>query len=130
MPQPLHVPVSAGELLDKITILQIKRERIHDAAQRANVERELALLSDVASRELPASSELAQLEAELKAINETLWDLENTVRAHEKSQDFGEAFVRAARSIYAGNDRRAAVKRHINVLLGSLIVEEKSHGAG
>jgi uncharacterized protein YukE len=127
----LLIPVSAGELLDKKAILEIKRERLKDDGQRANVERELALLSAIARERLGGAEfagALAQLESELRAINETLWDLENTVRAFERSGDFSAAFVDAARSIYAGNDRRASVKRKINLLLGSQLIEEKSHG--
>jgi hypothetical protein len=127
----LLIPVSAGELLDKKTILEIKRERLKDDGQRANVERELALLSAIARERLDGpefAGALAQLESELRAINETLWDLENTVRAFERSGDFSGEFIDAARSIYAGNDRRASVKRKINLLLGSQLIEEKSHG--
>jgi hypothetical protein len=127
----LLIPVSAGELLDKKTILEIKRERLKDAQQRANVERELALLSAIARDRLGQpefAGALGQLESELRTINETLWDLENTVRAFERGGDFPAAFIDAARSIYAGNDRRASVKRKINLLLGSQLIEEKSHG--
>jgi hypothetical protein len=123
------IPVSAGELLDKKTILEIKRERLKDDGQRANVERELALLGAIARERLGQfAGALAQLESELRTVNETLWDLENTVRAFERNGNFSEAFIAAARSIYAGNDRRAAVKRKINLLLGSQLIEEKSHG--
>ena len=129
MGEPILVPVSAGELLDKKTILQIKRERIKDPAQLANIERELALLESIARTSLAAAAPgaIEPLEAQLRTINETLWDLENTVRAFERSGLFDERFIAAARRIYAGNDRRAAVKRQINLLMNSSIVEEKSH---
>ena len=130
MTAAILIPVAAGELFDKKTILQIKRERIGSPEQRANVERELALLADIAERIASSSArrgELDALEAQLRGINEQLWDLENTVRACERESRFDEAFVRSARSIYAGNDRRAAVKRQINLLLGSQLIEEKSH---
>ena len=130
MTEPILIPVAAGELFDKKTILEIKRQRIRDPQQRANVERELQLLTGIADTVLAglASPEpLERLATELREINATLWDLENAVRAHEKSGAFDQAFVDTARGIYAGNDRRAAVKRQINLLLNSAIVEEKSH---
>jgi hypothetical protein len=127
---PLLIPVSAGELLDKKTILEIKQQRIGDPEKRANVERELQLLATIAQKLSLASEQsavLAQLESELRAVNSELWDLENKVRACDRSGVFGDDFIASARQIYAGNDRRAAVKRRINLLLGSSIVEEKSH---
>jgi hypothetical protein len=130
MTSPILIPVAAGELFDKKTILQIKRERIASAEQRGNVERELALLAQIAdaiASTTPRHAELQALEAQLRGINEQLWDLENTVRACERDARFDEAFVLSARSIYSGNDRRAAVKRQINLLLGSPLIEEKSH---
>lgn len=128
MSDPLLVPVSAGELFDKKTILAIKRERIADAGKQAHVRRELALLEAVAAR-MPASPELTALQCRLQSVNERLWDLENTVRAFERAGDFGPDFVAAARSIYRGNDERAALKLRINELLGSTLVEAKEHAA-
>ena len=128
MGEPILIPVSIGELLDKKTILEIKQARIQDPAQLANVERELGLLGSIARATLGAApGEIATLEAQLRAVNETLWDLENAVRACERSGEFGDEFVATARQIYAGNDRRAAIKRQINLLMNSSIVEEKSH---
>lgn len=129
MGEPILIPISAGELLDKKTILQIKQERIKDASQLANVQRELALLESIAraANATSPSPAIESLEAQLRAVNETLWDLENAVRACERAGRFGEDFVAAARQIYAGNDRRAAIKRQINLLMNSSIVEEKSH---
>lgn len=132
MTEPVWVPVSAGELVDKITILQIKRERMTDAQQLANVRRELALLEETAAKLDTAAvrAQLDTLQASLLAVNSTLWDLENKVRAFARAQDHGADFVAAAQSIYDNNDRRAAIKRQINQLLGSAIVEEKDHSGG
>ena len=119
--------ISPGELLDKITILQIKVERIADAAKRANVQTELATLDRVRTEALPGSPELDQLVDALRQVNEILWDIEDDIRECERSSDFGPRFVELARSVYKTNDRRAALKRDINVLLGSRLVEEKSY---
>jgi hypothetical protein len=120
-------PVSAGELIDKITILRVKASRIGDAAKEVNVKAELALLEETAVRELPQSPELDDLVAQLTEINAALWDVEDGKRDCERRQDFGPAFVELARRVYIDNDRRAAVKRQINTLVGSEIVEEKSY---
>lgn len=120
------IPVSAGELVDKITILRVKAERI-DAAKRANVQKELALLEAVASKRLAASPVLDGLIAELLAVNAALWDIEEGKRDCERRGDFGPGFVELARAVYRENDRRAAIKRRINDLTGSEIVEEKSY---
>ncbi len=128
------VPVSWGELLDKITILQIKAERITDPARRANVGDELEAL--VRARDETAGGParpgggpdaLDGLVAELRRVNEALWDVEDEIRLAERSRDFGPRFVALARSVYRTNDRRAALKRSINDLLGSRLVEEKSY---
>lgn len=120
------IPVSAGELVDKITILRVKAERI-DAAKRANVQKELALLEAVASERLAASPVLESLIAELLAVNAALWDIEEGKRDCERRGDFGAGFIELARAVYRENDRRAAIKRRINDLTGSDIVEEKSY---
>ena len=120
-------PVSAGELIDKITILRVKATRIGDTAKEANVRIELALLEETAARELPQSPELDDLVAQLTEINAALWDVEDGKRDCERRQDFGPKFVELARRVYIDNDRRAAVKRQINMLVGSEIVEEKSY---
>jgi hypothetical protein len=128
--EPILIPVAAGELFDKKTILEIKEQRIRDPRQLANVEHELGLLAAIAANltaGLDCAEPLERLECELREINTALWDLENAVRAHERSGVFGQGFVDTARAIYAGNDRRAAVKRQINLLLNSAIIEEKSH---
>lgn len=123
----LLIPVSAGELIDKITILRVKAERIGDSAKEANVRKELALLEDVCVQTIGSVKGLDPLTAELLAVNAALWDIEDSKRDCERRQDFGPAFIALARSVYIENDRRAAIKRRINDLTGSDIVEEKSH---
>ena len=124
---PILAPISAGELIDKITILRVKATRIGDPAKEANVRVELALLEATAARELAGSPDLERLTDELTRINAALWDIEDGKRDHERRQDFGPSFVQLARRVYIDNDRRAAVKRAINALAGSEIVEEKSY---
>lgn len=121
------VPVSWGEVIDKITILEIKAERLTDAAKLANVTKELNELAAVREREFPGHAELAKLAAELKAINEKLWVIEDDIRDCERAKDFGTTFVELARAVYFTNDERALAKRKINDLLGSALVEEKSY---
>jgi Flp pilus assembly protein TadD len=121
------IEMAPGELIDKITILQIKAERITDGGKRANVQRELALLLARRSQALWNSAALCDLSVRLKQINESLWDVEDALRECERAQDFGSRFVELARSVYRQNDERAAVKRQINVLLGATLVEEKSY---
>lgn len=123
------VPVSIGELLDKITILEIKAERIADAAKRANVETELALLRERRDG-LGLDAGIAAVVAELGAVNRRLWDVEDRLRALEHASDFGAEFVTLARSVYRENDHRAELKRRINQLSGSALVEEKSYSVG
>jgi hypothetical protein len=121
------VPVSPGELIDKITILRIKAARIGDAQKRANVATELGLLEAVLARAVPAGPEIARLTEELHGVNETLWVIEDDLRDLERARDFGPRFVELARAVYITNDRRAALKKAINTALGSRIVEEKSY---
>jgi tetratricopeptide (TPR) repeat protein len=123
----IAVPISPGELIDKITILQIKQERIADAGKRRHVEEELHALAAVRDRAIPASAELEALTCELKRVNEALWDIEDAIRDCERCQDFGPKFVELARSVYRSNDRRSELKRAMNNLLGSALVEEKSY---
>jgi hypothetical protein len=124
---PILVEIAPGELLDKITILQIKSERISDTDKLRNVRRELAVLEAARQRATAASAELEQLTGELKAVNELLWQVEDDIRLCEHEQDFGPRFVELARSVYRHNDRRAALKRRINELLGSSLKEEKDY---
>jgi phosphoenolpyruvate carboxylase len=123
----IEVPVSAGELVDKQTILEIKSERIADTGKLANVRRELAGLSAIVDPMLKANARLAPLKSALKTINETLWEIEDDIRDCERSKDFGPKFIELARSVYRTNDQRAAAKRRIDDLLGSEILEEKSY---
>lgn len=118
--------MSWGELLDKITILQIKLERIGDGQARANVSNELAVLLEAAAEVLPRPK-LASPLALLRSINEQLWEIEDDIRSCEAAGDFGPRFVQLARAVYRTNDQRAAVKRQINLELGSALLEEKSY---
>ena len=125
----IEVPVSAGELVDKVTILEIKSERIADAGKLANVRRELAGLSAITEPLLKTNVGLAPLKASLRAINETLWQIEDDIRDCERAKDFGAKFIELARAVYRTNDQRAVAKRRIDELLGSEILEEKSYQA-
>ena len=121
------VPIAFGELIDKITILEIKRERISDAQRIANVVRELDILNAALCEfaDLPAA--FTPLKNELRTINERLWDIEDRIRDCERNKDFGPLFVQLARAVYVTNDRRAATKRALSQLVNSSIVEEKSY---
>ena len=123
---PIMIPVSAGELIDKLTILRVKAVRI-DAAKLANVRKELELLEAVATRELSAVPGIDALSSELEAVNAALWDVEEGKRDCERRQDFGPHFVALARRVYVENDLRAAIKRRINEAAGSDLIEEKSY---
>jgi hypothetical protein len=123
----IQVPVSHGELIDKITILQIKSERISDAAKVANVRTELEMLEATWAADAASATDISDEQARLKAVNEALWDIEDAIRLKEKAQAFDAEFIELARSVYFRNDERAAVKREINLKLGSQLVEEKSY---
>ena len=125
----IQVPVSFGELLDKISILQIKSERISDAAKLANVQREMQALQHTWQAHPASARDIAGLLDELKAVNERLWDIEDAVRLKERDQAFDAGFVALARSVYQDNDERARIKKAINLALGSGYVEEKSYRA-
>lgn len=129
----VSVPVSFGELIDKITILEIKAERIADAGKRANVERERTLLEQAWGAAVLSAASTDALRSALRAVNERLWDIEDRIRLKEKAQAFDAEFIQLARSVYFENDERAAIKRRINEHLGSTLIEEKSYqdyGAG
>jgi hypothetical protein len=127
MSTEIKVPVSPGELVDKMTILQIKSQRITDAAKVANVRVELTLL-ETTWRDSPyATSDIDAEWAALRRINEKLWDVEDRLREKELQRTFDQEFIDLARAVYFTNDERAAVKREINTRLGSKIVEEKSY---
>ena len=121
------IPISPGELLDKITILQIKAERISDPAKVANFKTELAMLNKVWDESVEPDDVITSLSAELKSINETLWEIEDDIRDEERSGRFGERFVELARAVYVTNDERANAKKKVNLHLNSTIVEEKSY---
>ena len=123
------VPVSFGELLDKIAILQIKSERIVDPSKLANVRKELESLTSTWMAHPAAQQNIPEMRAALKAVNERLWDIEDQIRDRERAQDFGPEFVRLARAVYFENDDRARIKRDINQALGSAYVEEKSYSS-
>lgn len=125
----IRVPLSPGELLDKLTILRIKAERIASPDQRANVRRELALLEEVWRDEVPGAPELREEEAALARVNAALWDVEDALREREAAQRFDAEFVALARSVYRHNDERAEIKRRVNLKLGSPLIEEKSYRA-
>ena len=125
--EQIQVPISPGELLDKITILEIKQERIEDEKQQKNICHELERLTDVLHANVVTSSELTTLTDELKSINMQLWDVEDDIRKKESSASFDSGFIELARSVYRLNDKRAEFKRKISVLLESNIIEEKSY---
>jgi len=121
------IPISPGELLDKITILEIKSARIDSAEKKANVNKELAMLNDVWTNAVTEDSDIKSMRSEMKSINETLWDIEDDIRDEERDKRFESRFVELARSVYVTNDQRADVKKRINLYLKSDIVEEKSY---
>jgi Family of unknown function (DUF6165) len=123
----LLVPLSPGELLDKITILRIKVARIQDAAKLANVKRELSLLEQTWKDSGAAAHDVALDERALENVNERLWDIEDRIRDKEARQTFDREFIELARAVYICNDERAAIKKRINLQLGSPLVEEKSY---
>ena len=121
------VPLSPGELLDKITILRIKVARIQEAAKLANVKLELSLLEQIWKDSGAAAHDVALDERALENVNERLWDIEDRIRDKEARQTFDRDFIELARAVYICNDERAAIKKHINRQLGSRLVEEKSY---
>ena len=125
----LNVQTSPGEFLDKLTILEIKSERITDPAKLENVRRELELLRATWAASPLASRDVAALVADLKRVNETLWEIEDRIREKEAARTFDADFIELARAVYRTNDRRAAIKRDLNVALGSTLLEEKSYQA-
>lgn len=123
------VPVSWGELIDKVTILEIKSEKLQSAAALANVRHELALLEAFVMPLVAESAEIGELKSQLKAINIKLWDIEDRIREKEATAQFDSEFIALARSVYKTNDERSAVKKRINAHLHSAITEEKSYAA-
>jgi len=127
MTEHILVPTAPGELIDKLTILRLKEERMIDPAKVVNVQIEMAALTKTAASQIPTSVELTALWAELYAINSDLWVIEDDIRDCEKAKDFGENFICLARAVYITNESRADVKNKINLLLGSTLIEEKSY---
>lgn len=119
----IEIPVSIGEVVDKITILEIKQRNISDNEKLMNVTLELQLLKE----RIEIVSIPEYLIADLKRVNEQLWDIENQIRLYEKNKDFGTAFVQLARSVYIRNDQRAEIKKQINLITNSKLIEEKSY---
>ena len=127
MHMDLMIPVSWGELLDKLTILQIKKERIENPEKLVNISKEYDALDRVRVRHCNSSDELDTLVDGLRMANEKLWEIEDAIRECEREKDFGSRFIELARSVYKTNDRRARLKYLLNELLGSELVEEKSY---
>jgi hypothetical protein len=123
----ISVPIAYGELIDKITILEIKSERIRDAAKLHNVRLELDLLNETWYADPASRIDIVAERTTLRAVNEALWDIEDDIRRKEKAKAFDAAFIELARAVYIRNDERAAIKRAINLKLGSTLVEEKSY---
>jgi len=123
----LNVHVSVGEFLDKMTILEIKSERIKNQDKLLNVNRELGMLRDIWAASPLSAVDTGDLVARLKAVNERLWDIEDDIRRQERAGTFEEEFIRLARSVYQENDERAAIKYELNNRLGSDLVEEKEY---
>jgi len=123
----IHVPVSPGEVLDKITILEIKSERMDDPVKVANVRIELALLEATWAQSVTPDPVIQDLHDQLKQINEALWEIEDDIRDKERVKEFDQQFIDLARNVYFTNDRRSEVKKQLNLHLGSQIIEEKSY---
>ena len=127
MKDNLVIPISPGELIDKITILEIKRESIVDKEKLSNINLEYKVLLETLENKIIASNEIDSLRIKLKTINKKLWDIEDQLRDLERSKTFNVDFIKLARSVYFTNDERSEVKKSINKLLNSEIVEEKSY---
>ena len=123
----IYTEIGSGELIDKITILEIKSERIADEAKLVNVRTELKVLSATRDKALQNIDGLEALSVELRQVNEALWEIEDDIRACEAVGDFGQKFIDLARAVYVTNDKRAALKKQINLLTGANIIEEKSY---
>ncbi|MFT5540495.1 MAG: hypothetical protein ACI82H_002027 [Alphaproteobacteria bacterium] len=126
-PTSITIHISPGEVLDRLTILEIKSERMTDAAKLANVRHELEELAAVVAKTVPIRNDIRALHVELKTINAKLWEIEDEIRDCERGKDFGEKFVALARAVYITNDERSRVKRSINEALGAGLIEEKSY---
>ena len=121
------IPISWGELFDKITILQIKNENLTSESALENVEREFKQLGSILTKNFPSNADAQQFEEELRHINQKLWDIEDKIREKEKHKSFDDEFIQLARSVYITNDESSRIKRRINETFGSELVEEKSY---
>ena len=127
VPKIIMTEISAGELIDKITILQIKMERITDKIKLANIKMEYRVLTETRDTSINMTLELQELTQELRSVNQQLWLIEDDIRKCESKKDFGPEFIKLARRVYLTNDSRADLKRRINLILGSKLIEEKSY---
>ena len=123
----VSTPISVGELLDKVTILEIKKDKINDTEKLKNVQHELSLLQSICEQENLLNEEVNQKKQALKEVNLRLWAIEDDIRIKEKKQEFDDEFIQLARRVYFENDDRAAIKKQINLMTGSALVEEKSY---
>ena len=123
----LHVPLSVGEVLDKVTILEIKSERIDDPVKLKNINNELSQLRALLTDAVFDKTSIKSLVDELKQVNQTLWDIEDNIRDQEMAGTFGDRFIELARAVYVTNDKRAMIKKKLNEETGSTLVEEKSY---
>jgi len=123
----LHVPLSVGEVLDKVTILEIKSERIDDPVKLKNINNELSQLRTLLTDAVFDKTSIKSLVDELKQVNQTLWDIEDNIRDQEMEGTFGDRFIELARAVYVTNDKRAMIKKKLNEATGSTLVEEKSY---
>jgi len=121
----MKIEVSNGEIIDKLTIISIKLERIRDSAKRENLQREFEILSEAAQSIMDEGDPLYRA---LYEVNSKLWDIEDTIREFERKKDFGEGFIAVAREVYFNNDKRAEIKKEINIRTSSGLTEEKSYG--
>jgi len=128
--ETILTPVSVGDLIDKISILEIKAERITEAGRRANVEKELAALAPLLAPLRARHAALEALHRELREVNARMWDIQDALRAHEARQEFGANFIERARAVYRTNGERVALKGRINQMVGSRLIEEKQYLGG
>jgi len=123
----IMIPISPGELIDKLTILEIKLQEIKDLAKLKNIEIEYSFLSDIVNQTIGDNNQINKLRDDLKKVNKALWNIEDDIRDCERNNNFSDRFIELARSVYINNDKRALIKKNININLGSLLVEEKSY---
>jgi len=123
----VSTPISVGELLDKVTILEIKQEKISDPEKLKNVQHELSLLETICEQEALLSPDVLKKKQALKTVNLRLWAIEDDIRIKEKKSEFDDEFIQLARSVYFENDDRADIKKQINLMTGSALIEEKSY---